>query len=72
MRAVWLIAAAWDRFLLGVFEGVGSMVIGSMVGGASEVEGPASESECVVVFVEGLACDCDCDCEWEAVLRGVL
>ena len=43
MRAVEEMAAAWER-LRGVLEGVGSIVVGSMVGGASESDGP-SESE---------------------------
>ena len=42
MRAVPLSAAALRFF--GVFDGVGNMVVGSTVGGASEVEG-WSESE---------------------------
>ena len=42
MRAVEVMAA--ERFL-GVLEGVGSMVMGSMVEGRSEFEGGPSESE---------------------------
>lgn len=41
-------AAAARRFLWGVLEGVGSMVTGSMVGGARVSELGASESDCVV------------------------
>ena len=44
MRAVEVMAAAWERFR-GVLEGVGSMVMGSMVEGRSEFEGGPSESE---------------------------
>jgi hypothetical protein len=63
MRAVEVMAAAWERFL-GVFDGVGSMVMGSMVGGASDASefGP-SESECAPLAALR---------EFEACLRGVL
>ena len=44
MRAVEEMAAAWERFL-GVLEGVGSIVVGSMVGAASDDSDGPSESE---------------------------
>ena len=64
MRAVEDIAAACERFL-GVLEGVGSMIVGSIFGAASEVfEGPGpSESDCAPVNALR---------EFRLCLRGVL
>ena len=68
MRAVLVMAFALlaaERFLFGVLEGVGSMVMGSMAGAREvgfEEEGPAVPSESEVVVVKGLR-----EC-----LRGVL
>ena len=63
MRAVEEMAA--DCRFLGVLDGVGSMVTGSMVGGASEVDGP-SESDCAPPPVTVLPR------EWKTCFRGVL